>query len=386
MVLLTGAEALKNQRHAERNGVTLDWNEHFDEPVEDRGFGEHIITSQEMKNGLNNVLYFYALVEQAQRHALGHTVEEHREAMATLLESFSRVAAENPYAQFPGHQSAQDILDSPNLTHLYTKRMIAQDGVNLGAAVLLCSAGKARELGIDPSNWVFMHGMAQGSELETSYREDLTMSAMAGDVAKHALKMAQLDISAIGLVDIYSCFPCAITTVADQLGLPSDGSHVLTATGGLPYFGGPGNNYSMHGLAEAMRWSKNNPAGYAMVTSNGGVLSKHASGVFSNSPSQIDWSSADTKLSNEAYKRRTVSADPGSGTIVTYTIQFDAKGGSNAIIIGETDQGERFVACTDPDDQATPNTMLETDPTGCRVDVTAPVDEKIHFTLSQASA
>lgn len=386
MVLITGAEALKNQRHAERKGITLDWNEHFEEPLEDRGFGDHVATSQELKNGLNNVIYYYALIEQAQRHKLGRSVEEHREAMAKLLESFSRVAANNPYAQFSGQQSAQDILDAPNLTHLYTKRMIAQDGVNQGAALLMCSVGKARELGIAESNWIFMHGMAQGRELEVSYRDDPATSPMAGNVAEQVLNMAQLEISAVGMIDIYSCFPCAVTTVAEQLGLPTDGTQVLTATGGLPYFGGPGNNYSMHGLAEAVGWAKQNPAGYAMVTSNGGVLSKHASGIFSHCPSLIDWSSQNTTLSNETLKRRAVSADPGNGTIVTYTVHFDAKGGSHAIIIGETDSGERFVACTDPQDQTTPSKMLDTDPSGQHVDVSPPDDEKLHFQLSQASA
>ncbi|MEH6568222.1 MAG: hypothetical protein V7709_04040 [Halioglobus sp.] len=386
MVLITGAEAIKNQRHAERNGVTLDWNEHFEEPLIDRGFGDHVATSQEMKNGLNNVIYYYALVEQAQRHKLGRSVEEHREAMAKLLVSFSQVAANNPYAQFPGQQSAQDILDAPNLTHLYTKRMIAQDGVNQGAALIMCSVGKARELGIAESNWIFIHGMAQGRELEVSYRDDLSTSPMAGKVAEKALNIAQLDISAVGMIDIYSCFPCAVTTVAEQLGLPTDGTQALTATGGLPYFGGPGNNYSMHGLAEAVQWAKQNPADYAMVTSNGGVLSKHASGVYSHRPSSIDWSSQETTLSNETLKRRAVCADPGKGTIVTYTVHFDAKGGSHAIIIGETDSGDRFVACTDPQDQTTPSKMLDTDPTGQHVDVTPPVDEKLHFQLTQASA
>lgn len=382
VVLVTGAEAIKNERHAQRSGVELDWSEHFEDPLEDRGFGDHVATSQEMKNGLNNVVYYYALIEQAQRHKLGRSVEQHRQAMAKLLESFSEVAATNPYAQFAGKQNAQDILSAPNLTHLYTKRMIAQDGVNLGAALLMCSVKKARELGIPESQWVFMHGMAQGRELELSYRDDPSTSPMAGQVAKEVLRMAALDIDAIELIDIYSCFPCAVTAVADQLKLPSDGSKSLTATGGLPYFGGPGNNYSMHGLAQAVHWARKNPKAYAMVTTNGGVLSKHASGIYSNHPSTIDWSSEVTTLSNESLIRRSVAADPGEGSIVSYTVHFDADGSAHAIILGETASGERFVACTEPEDSNTPARMLDADPTGQSITVSPPVDEKLHFQLT----
>jgi len=382
VVLLAGAEALKNQRHAQRKGETLDWNEHFEQALDDRGFGDHVATSQEMKNGLINVIYYYALVEQAQRHQMRRSVKEHREAMAEFFETFSDVASTNPYAQFPGKQTAQEILDAPNLTHLYTKRMIAQDGVNLGAALIMCSVGKAKELAIPPTQWVFMHGLAHGTELEMSYREDPANSLMAGLVAQEVLTMAGLNIDDIGLIDIYSCFPCAVATVAQQLNLPIDGSIKLTSTGGLPYFGGPGNNYTMHGIAEAVSWAKRERKGYALVTSNGGVLSKHASGVYSQRPCHTDWSQQTTVLSNETFERRSVIADPGCGSIVTYTVHFDADGTAHAIILGETESGERFVACTAPNDSTTPTKMLDSDPTGCRVTVTPPDDEKLFFQLA----
>ena len=50
--------------------------------------------------------------------------------------------------------------------------------------------------------------------------------------------------------DIYSCFPVAVSVVARELGIGaelSDGAQ-LTVTGGLPFHGGPGSNYSMHGV------------------------------------------------------------------------------------------------------------------------------------------
>ena len=382
LVLLTGAEALKNLRRAERDGADLDWNEHFEEPMEDRGFGDMGATSQELASGLNSAIYYYSLVEEAQRQQQGRSVEQHRAAMARLLESFSRVAVGNPYAQFSDLRTVRDILDAPSMTHLYTSKMIARDGVNQGAALLLCSVGKAREQGIDESRWVFLHGMAEGRDLELCNRADPGISPMAGLVAERALEMAQLGIDEIDMIDIYSCFPCAVTTMALQLGLPSDGSRSLTATGGLPYFGGPGNNYSMHAIAEAVHWARQQPAGHAMVSSTGGVLYKHGCGVFSHKASSIDWSAQATRVSNESFKRRAVSADPGMGTIVSYTVHFDRDESAHAIILGETDAGERFVACTAPEDLTTAVKMLEKDPTGQAVIVASPIKERLQFRLT----
>lgn len=382
VVLLTGAEALKNQRHAERNGVELDWNEEFDEPLEDRGFGDGVATSQEGQNGLLNVAYYYTMIDQAIRTKYGRSIEEHRAACAQLLASLSAVAANNPNAQFAGQQSEQEILAAANLTHLYTKRMIAQDGVNQAAALLLCSAGKARELGIDPARWVFLHGMAEGKEFELSHRDDPSLSPMAGRVAERALDMAEKRINDIAAIDIYSCFPCAVSSVAEQLGLPADGSLALTMTGGLPYFGGPGNNYGMHALAEAVQWARTNNNEYALVTSNGGVLSKHASAVYSQQPSFVDWSNTTCELSANDSDKRPIISNPSAGRIVTYSVNFTDKNGPQAIILGETNSGERFVSCTAPNDSRTAEQLLETGTVNSFVTITAAEGETLHFKLA----
>ncbi len=382
LVLIAGAETIKNQRHAQRQQRELNWSENHPEPLDDRGFGGHVATEQERKNGLTNVAYYYGLIEQAQCYQKGRSHAEHRQASAQLLESFSQVAANNPYAQFPGHQCADEILAAPAMTHLYTKRMIAQDGVNQGAALLLCSIGKARQLGIPQSKWVFMHGMAEGKDVEVSRRPNPATSPMAGMVAAKALQMADTTVNDIDFIDIYSCFPCAVVDVAEHLGLPTDGSKPLTLTGGLPYFGGPGNNYSMHGIAEAIRLSRANPTSTTLVTTNGGVLSKHASAVYSTTPSNIDWATADTYISTDVLEAKQVVEDPGTGTVVSYTVHYDRDGSAHAIVLADTECGGRFVACTAANDNDTPAAMLTEDPTGKLITVTAPVDEKIFFTFA----
>jgi acetyl-CoA C-acetyltransferase len=384
LVLLAGGEAIKNQRNAERAGQTLDWTESFDGPVpplDDRGWGKLFVTEQEISNGMFAPVAYYGLIEQAQATARGRSTDQHRSAMATLLSSLSKVAAGNPQAQFPAIQSVTDILSAAPLNHLYSKRMIAQDSVNQGAALLMCSVAMARQLGIPRDHWVFIHGLAEGQEVNLSERDDPARSPAAQAVLARALALAETTAGDLELVDIYSCFPCAVTAVADSLGLPTDGSRPLTLTGGLPYFGGPGNNYVMHSLAEAVAQLRDPSRRNALVTAVGGILSKHTVGLYSREPSPVDWAEADTRVEPAPVVRRPIIAAPGRGSIVSHLVNYRGQEPVQALILAETPEGGRFVATSAPGDLATVNAMLAEEPAGRAVQVAEAGNGALHFSL-----
>ena len=375
-VLLCGSEAIKNQRNAERNGLALNWDEVFDEPLEDRGFGVWVASQQERHNALIAPIFYYQILEEFRRQKLGLSREDYQAQMARLLTSLNAVAVNNPYAQFPGPLSEADILGADPLTHLYTKRMVAQDSVNQGAALVLTTVGRARELGVPEANWVYLHGGAQGLDVEITVRPDPSASEMAGAVINKTFEMAGKSIADIALVDIYSCFPVAVTAISEALGLPSDGSRTLTLTGGLPYFGGPGNNYSMHGLAEMWRQVRSDPSQFAYVHANGGMLSKHASGIFSCRPSAVDWSSVETSISQDTLQRCDLDEHPASGTVIAYTVNYMKGQPVQAIVLCETDAGARFVSHTRPEDQDVVAEMVSGEPVGRRVAVSGTADNE----------
>jgi acetyl-CoA C-acetyltransferase len=369
MVLMAGAEALRNQRKAQQQELQLDWNEEFTAPLEDRGIGNIYPDPQEIANGMLMPLHYYNLIEQARRKDLGMSREAYMDETAKLMASFSEIASNNSYAQWPGAMSAAQIRDAEPLTHLYTKRMIAQDSVNQGAALLLTSVAKARELGIPEDRWVFMHGAAQGTDVDVSVRPTPGTSVVAGSVLDKALGMAGCTPADIDLIDIYSCFPCAVSEISDHLRLPADGSVPLTLTGGRPFFGGPGNNYSMHGIAEMVWQLRKAPGQIGLVHANGGFLTKHAAGIFSCVPSTIDWASADTQISPDATKRCERANNPETGVVISYCINFYKGAPATVIVLAETDAGQRFVCSTAPTDNNTAQRILAADPTGARVAV-----------------
>ena len=349
--------------------------------MEDRGFGAWVVSQQERHNGLIAPVYYYTIMEEFRRQKQGFDREMYMERACEMLESLNRVAVDNPYAQFPNPMTAEEMMAAEPLTHLYTKRMVAQDSVNQGAAVLLTTVGKARELGIPESNWVYMHGAAKGVEHDMTVRPDLSMSPMAEEVIQRAFEMAEISAADISLVDIYSCFPVAVTAIAEELGIAPDGSEPLTLTGGLPYFGGPGNNYSMHGVAEMWSQIRKDPTQYAYVHANGGMLSKHAGCVYSCEPSIVDWSVADIIVDQGAVPFLENDLKPDHGTVLAYTINYMDGKPVQAVVLGETDGGARFVAQSKPGDGATVQEMVDDEPAGREVSVSGVDDNEftLHF-------
>ena len=353
LVLLSGAEAIGNQKLAQKAGLTLDWNEEFEDSpnYEDRGCGGSFFADEEIANGVYLPIYGYSLIENARAHKEEFSKPQQLEAMATLFEHFSEIAVANPYAQFPKDYSVNELITPGpgnfRLSDPYTKRFVSQDGVNQGAALLLTTVGKARELGIDENNWIYLHGYAEGYDHYTYLRPDIGTSGAMDAVFRESLKMASMTTRDISLYDIYSCFPCAVSSACDSLDLAKDGSQPLTLTGGLPFFGGPGNNYSMHGLAEMMMKLRASPPSFGMVTANGGILSKHAAGIYSTAPSAADWTQLDIiSFTNNDIPGKAPAKDPQYGRIVTYMMNISQEQLVQCSVVAETTGGDRFLACS----------------------------------------
>lgn len=373
VVLLAGGEAVRTSKAAMRQGIEINWEEDDEGSQEDRGIGGTFATPHELAHGVGIPVQTYPLFENAIRGHQGHSVQEHLLAMGRLFEPFSEVASHNPYAYFPTHRTAAELAtvtkDNRYICFPYPKYVNAMDGVNQGAAVVMTSVGKARELGIDPSKWIFLHGCAEANEkLLVSDRVNYYSSPAMKINGDKALDMAGISIDDVDFIDLYSCFPSAVETACDALGLAYDDPRGLTLTGGLPFFGGPGNNYTMNAIAEVVDRLRAKPGSYGLVTGNGGYLSKHATGIYSSTPTQGQWTREDPALYQseiDAMKSPIFEETPaGSAKIETYTVCFGRNGPERGIIVGRLDQdGRRFIANT-PAAPAALQSLLDQDSLG----------------------
>jgi acetyl-CoA C-acetyltransferase len=353
IALAFGSEAISTTRGLAKAPERPDFTETVEGDLEDRGFGLKGLISMEAANhGLTDAPSQYALLENARRARLGLSRTEYGAEIGRLFAPFTKVAAQNPYASAPIERSAEELV-TPTETNRpiadpYQRYVVSRDQVNQGAAVLIASVEAARELGVPESQWVYIHGHADVRERDLMDRPDLSQSPAAKLAARAALDMAGVDTDAIASWDFYSCFPIPVFNAAvDGLGLSSADERGLTLTGGLPFFGGAGNNYSMHAVAETVQQARSNPGSFGFVGANGGIMSKYSTAVYSTTPR--DWQrdrSADLQAQVDAPPAvPQVSRANGWATIETFTIKHDRDGRKTGVVIGRLEKtGERFVA------------------------------------------
>ena len=168
----------------------------------------------------------------------------------------------------------------------YPKLMNANDRVDQGAALILCSLGAARDAGVPSDRLVFpVSGTDAHDHWFLSDRENLRSSPAIGIAGRRALSLAGLGVDDVAHVDLYSCFPCAVQIAAHELGLAlDDPGRSLTVTGGLGFAGGPGNNYVSHSIASMAERLRADPGSTGLVTGLGWYSTKHAVGVWSTTP------------------------------------------------------------------------------------------------------
>jgi acetyl-CoA C-acetyltransferase len=318
-------------------------------------------TPQEEAHGLSFPANTYPLFENALRAKLGRSICEHRKKMGELFTRFSAVAAANPHAWFPKERSAEEITtegpDNRMVGFPYTKYLNAIIQVDQSAAVILASTAKADELGIPHEKRVYLHGCSDAAERWNPLdRVNYWSSPAIGLCAEKAFAMAGKTPADMALFDIYSCFPSAVQIACAEIGIETSDQRPLTVTGGLPYFGGPGNNYSMHGIVSMMERLRTQPGACGLVTANGWFLTKHAMGVYSTAPVKGAWARENPKgyqTKIDALSSPEIVREPaGPATIETYTVIHGRDRVRMGIVIGRDANGRRFVANT-PDDEAT---------------------------------
>jgi acetyl-CoA C-acetyltransferase len=301
----------------------------------------------------------YPLFENALRARRGESLEEHRVRLGELMAPFTRVAAANPHAWFPVARSAEELVrvgpENRLVAFPYPKYLNAVIETDQAAAVLVASAGAARRLGLPAARDVGWWGGGGAVEIPwfATERPDFSACPALGSAARAALAEARVEVDALAHLDLYSCFPVAVELACEALGLAEDDPRGLTLTGGLPYAGGPGNDYCLHAVAAAVECVRER-GGSALVTGNGWYLTKHSASVLG--PGARPVAAARAEAPAPAAAPGSTGAPPfaeeaaGAARVETYTVEYDRAGApARGIVVGRQDDGRRFLAELPPD-------------------------------------
>jgi acetyl-CoA C-acetyltransferase len=342
VVLVAGADCIRTRVAALRAGAELQtWTTQPDSvPVAPEfGTDREPVTAIERSRGLDRPRNVFPLFENALRAAGGEGMAEHHARVARLWSRFSEVAAGNPHAWARRAYSPEEIGAVSDANRMiawpYPKRMNANDRVDMGAALILCSLAAARAAGVPDDHMVFPLSAADASDhWFLTERQDLHRSPAIAAAAGAAFEAAGLGVDDVTALDLYSCFPCAVQMAAAAIGIDlEEASRPPTVTGGLGFAGGPGNNYATHSIAAMAARLRGEPGAIGLVTGLGWYATKHAVGLWSSTPGTRAFRHLEPQEDVDRSPRRRPSpagTDQAGGpvdcVVETYTVVHDRHG------------------------------------------------------------
>lgn len=357
IVVVAGAEAWRTRMAFRARGERPPWTQQDEDVEPARVIGHELVMSHpaELARGLLLPVQLYPMFEIALRAAEGLSPEAHLVRISELWSRFSEVAAQNRHAWIQRAFTPEEIrTPSPAnrmIGHPYPKLMNSNNNVEQAAAVVLCSAERARALGVPTDRWVFPHSGTDAHDHPfMSNRGDLHSSPAVRIAGGEALELAGTGRDELAHVDLYSCFPSAVQVAAAELGLELD--RRLTVTGGLSFAGGPWNNYVTHAIATMVEVLRDHPGSMGLCSANGGLLTKHAFGVYGTEPPASGFRYGRPQAEVDHAPRRELAEDhEGRVTVEAYTVMHDRDGApQNALAACLLDDGRRAWGTTqDPD-------------------------------------
>ena len=392
-VLVVGAEFMGSGVKRLTRGLGFeDWDDAEDlPPPEWIGDGRPGVSAYEAVHGMDRPINIYPLFENALRAREGRSIPDHQKHLGELFAPFTRVAAGNPEAWFPTERSAEELVTVTPANRMigfpYPKFLNAIMDVDQSAGVLITSLARARELGVAEDRMVFLHGCADANDIWNPIeRQDFHSSPAMRLTGEQALDMAGISVAEVAAFDLYSCFPSAVQVGAESLGLSLEDPRGFTVTGGLPYAGGPGNNYAMHGVVVMMQRLRARPGTFGLCTANGWYLTKQSTGIYSTRRPLRPFERQDPAVLQariDSLPRSTVIERPsGRGRVETYTVIHDREGFRMGVIVGRDEADRRFAAII-PGNESAALASLESEEGVGRTGTVSRSDDdrRNHFTL-----
>jgi acetyl-CoA C-acetyltransferase len=372
-----GAEAQSTATKAERAGVELPWTP-FAHDVPEPKRGAAFQNPMAVKLGVFRPVTVYPFYEAA---TSAHWDQTPREAMAEsgrLWSSYSDVASQNPNAwlkrRFTSDEITNPTSDNRLIAWPYTKLMVANPMVNMGAALLMTSLAKAQAAGISEGRLIYVWGGASAEE-QRDYliRDQFFQSHPQNAVLGAVMDLVDDDGKAFDAIELYSCFPCVPKMARRTLGLGPDVQP--TVTGGLTFFGAPLNTYMTHAACAMVRKLRDG-ANLGLLYGQGGFVTKHHALVLSRNAPNAPLAQ-DTSVQAEADRHRGVVPEfvtdaDGKGLVESFTVIYGRDNAAeHGVVMLRTSANARALARVPAGDRQTLAHLLNMDrtPVGSKGDI-----------------
>jgi acetyl-CoA C-acetyltransferase len=338
---------LATLRRARKSARQLDWPRAQGKP--EYPF-EDPIHPEEISHDIRQAYTTFAILDSARRAHLGLTPDENRRQQAAMMARLSACAAQNPRAWFRKEHTATSLYQLTDNDRMvaspFSKNTMAFMDVDMAAAIIISSKQLADELNIPAQKRIYVQGWGYAKEPPyIAQRAELFHSPAMRAASDQVFAMAGTTLADIDFLDLYSCFASNINFTRDALGITDQDPRPLTVTGGLPYFGGPGNNYTTHSIASMVELLRAHSGSSGLVTGVGMHMTNHSCAIYSSTARDIK---AIAPARQACATREIAARAGGTATIVGYTV-LHTKTERYAVAVCEFSDGARcYARCSDP--------------------------------------
>jgi acetyl-CoA C-acetyltransferase len=290
---------------------------------------------------------YYAIIESAMRYKNQYSLKEHESFLGNYYERFSQIASKNPHAWNQKIFTAEEIKTpskkNQKIAYPYNKLHNTSWNVNQASALILTSDEIADQLKIPFDKRVYPLVSSETNHMiGVIQRPDLTSPVGLKLATKYLLETAAKNNIKPTFYELYSCFPVAVQLFAKALNIPENIDK--TITGGMPFAGGPLNNYMLHATAQVLMRIRDNNSEVGLITGVSGMMTKQALAIWGKNPA-MDFQSMDVTAEAEKLEVPVPMSDlkKGNATIIGCTTLYEKLNPIKAVFYAEDSQGHRLV-------------------------------------------
>ncbi|HEX3705030.1 MAG TPA: acetyl-CoA synthetase [Mycobacteriales bacterium] len=348
--LIVGAEALATKKALKRAGERPAWSHRETERSE---FPWTPPPAVELAHEVFQAWETFPLWDTARRAARGADLSSYARQMAEVMAAMTPRAAANPYAWRPVELTTDQVMtatpDNRYVGWPYTKHEVSVMDVDMAAALLVTTVGRADALGIPEDRRIHLASSSYAEDpAGVAERHDLAASAAMAVTGETALRAAGIDLADVSCFDLYSCFPSSLTLATDALGLDPLDPRGLSVTGGLPYAGGPGSGYLLHGIATVVERLRAD-GGHGFVTGVGMHMQKHVAAVYGTRPGWTATPAVQDEVGRRQPRLPLIDSYAGDATVAAYTVAHDRDAPQNALLVLDVRGGRTLARVHEPD-------------------------------------
>jgi acetyl-CoA C-acetyltransferase len=290
---------------------------------------------------------YYAIMESALRYKNKRTIKEHETYLGDMYARFSQIAAKNPHAWnqkvFTSDEIQHPSIKNQRIAYPYNKLHNSSWNVNQASALIITSEEVADKLNIPNSQRVYpLISSETNHMIGVIQRPAITDPAGLQLAANFLLEKAAENNITPSLYELYSCFPLAVQLFSESLQVPENVEK--TITGGMPFAGGPLNNYMLHATAQMLMKIREQTTEVGLITGVSGMMTKQALAIWAKDP-LMNFISKDVSKDAAALEVPVPMSDliKGEAMVIGCTTMYEKLNPIKAVFYAEDSQGHRLV-------------------------------------------